>query len=390
MVASGSLLVPGQSTNPTADLVAWTSDRPLPSTAGANSASTTLGQKKPASYQNTKDHETPDQQTPWLDAIREGDTVYFLYLSPARIESFDMQAETWLPSIPLGEDPKVFTLANDTIYVGYERTATQIPLAAGEEFHLQNTTEPINGIFTYNGFVYISNGRYLTSVDPATSTLVDFQSINYRLRGFDVAPSLGKAFARSSGVSPSDIFEISLNEDGTLAGTEDSPYHSDFPGAEKTVVFPGEQVVGDNSGTVYNTTGLGYVNHLGGPFEQIDFHGSDVILLRDGRFHRYSDAFFETGRYAPAQAPLTFFIFGEDLFFFSQQDDGIWAHKLALDVLQAPQPGDPLDPNGLTYEPTAMVQDSQGDYLSVEFSIPQHFPLVHGRRPLFGDHSPGG
>ncbi|MEZ4619771.1 MAG: PKD domain-containing protein [Caldilineaceae bacterium] len=307
-------------------------------------------------------------QAIWLQSKAGDDTAYFLFAAPARIERYDLATASWLTPINLAETPTAFAVDGDGIYVAFDRRVSRFSLTGSGEIHLENTAETITDLFTINEFLYINHSAYpygkLTSVNKLTGITIDSKSYLYgMLNGFAVAPSIGKAFARNSGISPSDIVQVLLNADGTLGTLSDSPYHGDYPSATEAFLFPDESRVVDSAGIVYSTSDLTYRNSLAGAVDDIAFAGAQPIVLRDDMLVAYSDALLETGSYRPAQAPQAIYVHGEQIIAFSTGSTrGVEATAIALTLLTPTVPGAAVDPVGLIYMPDAMLQGN-GDIL---------------------------
>lgn len=297
--------------------------------------------------------------TPWLVAKDSEGIVYFVYQSPARIERFNMGADTWMPEISLSDTPTAFAVDAEGLYISFGRRTSRFNLDGTGETHLRNTNTDAINLHTSGQFIYINYSSYsygeLASADKNSGTLIDSQSYLYDfLNGSSIAPNIGMLFARTSGISPSDIVQVILNPDGTLGTASDSPYHGDYPSANKTFVFPGEARVADNSGIVYNTNNLTYANSLGGSFDDLTFYGDLPIVLRNGSLVAYSNTFLETGHFTPAAPPLRIFVNGDYIYCFSDGDSSIDVLKVHREQLALDEPGQPVDPNGLKYFPDAV------------------------------------
>ena len=295
-----------------------------------------------------------------LGAQESDGIVYFIFQSPARIERYDMTAEKWLDGIPMSDTPTAFAVDTDGIYVGFGRSTSRFDLDGTNERHLANSNTDATSLFTANEFLYVFYQNSLMSIDKTSGETIDTSDTFYRMQGISVAPTIGKAFGRTTGVSPSDIIQINLNRDGTLSGGTDSPYHGGYPNASKTFVFPGGARVADDSGTVYNTNDLSYNNSLAGRVDDIAFYGDLPIVLREGALISYSNAFVETGNYTPDEPPNRIFVMNDSVFSFRPAEDGIEVAKIPIGLLEPAEPGEPVNPSGLAYAPDSALM-GQGD-----------------------------
>jgi len=298
---------------------------------------------------------SPTASTPWLDTKESAGIAHFIFQSPARIERYDMNAETWRGDISLSDTPTAFAVDTDGLYISFGRRTSRFNLDGTGETHLQNTNSDVTSLFTVNNFLYIHYSNTLLSVNKLSGTLIDSKDYWYGMQGIDVAPTIGKAFGRTVGISPSDIVQVILNSDGTLGNQNDSPYHGDFPSASQTFVFPGEARVADDSGIVYNTNDLTYNNSLAGSFDDLGFYVDLPIVLRDGTLIAYSNTFLETGQYIPDEPPLKIYVKGENIFSFFTGLQGTDVAKIPVSLLEPGEPGQPVDPNGLSYVPDSVL-----------------------------------
>jgi len=298
--------------------------------------------------------------TPWLDARESNGIAYFAYSQNPRIERYDLDGRAWLASIPLAEAPTAFFVDSSGLYVSFGRRTSRLLLDGTGEVHLHNTNVDATALFTVNDYLYIYAPPALLSVNRWSGALLDSEAYFYTLQGFSVAPGLWKAFARSQGISPSDIFQVVLNPDGSLGPVTDSPYHGAYPSAVRTFVFPGGARVADDSGIVYNTANLTYANSLAGSFDDVGYYNGLPIVLRNGILYAYSAAFLRTGFYAPPQRPLGIFVRGASIFSFFQGASSLGVAEIPVSLLTPAPPGTPLDPTGLPYGPDAVEVGGDG------------------------------
>lgn len=313
------------------------------------------GKQFSASGTNVKD-KVAILATPWIDAKESEEIAYFLHQSPNRLRRYSLKEELWLDDIVLSDTPTAFAVDLDGIYISFGRRTVRFTLDGTAESHLTNTATDASQLFCRGAFLYIYHGSTMLSVDKSNGTIVDTQDYWYQMKGLDVAPAIGKAFGRSVGISPSDIVEVELNNDGTLGNQQDSPYHGDYPSADKVYVFPGEARVADNSGIIYNANDLTYSNSLAGRFDDLDFYGDLPIVLRDNILIAYSNVFVETGRVEVGYQPLKIFVNGDQVFSFYESQGAIQVGITPVDTLTPEEPGQPVNPNGLDYVP---------DYVSI-------------------------
>ncbi len=298
---------------------------------------------------------TAEAETPWLTFREQAGIVYFVFQDSPRVERYSIADKMWLPVVDLAEAPTAFYADSDGFYVSFGRRTSRFSLDWQEETHLRNTNHEVVGIATRDDFVYLQSTEELVSANKWNGALVDWQTYFYRLRSLALAPDMDRLFGRTAGVSPSDIVQVHLNPDGTFGGQDDSPYHGDFPDANKVYVFPNQALVADDSGIVYHSLDLTYANSLAGPFQGLSFFGDLPIVLREGTLVAYSASFLRTGQYSPAAEPLGILVYEEMVLGFSYEQGAIQVSETPVSLLNPEDPGLPVDPNGLLYDPDTVV-----------------------------------
>jgi len=300
-------------------------------------------------------------QATWLQSKAHGDIAYFLFAAPARLERYDLAAATWLTPIALPATPTAFAVDSDGLYVAFDRSVSRLPLAGGEATHLKNAATTITDLFTVNGFLYLNHSAYpngnLTSINKITGLTIDSKAYLYKVfRGMAVGPTLGKAFARDTGMSPADMVQVTLNNDGTLGAASDSPYHGAYPDAAQTFIFPDESRVVDSAGIVYNTADLRYNTSLAGAVDDLAFGDDVTVVLRNGSLLAYNQQLLETGVYTPPTKPRKIYLAGAMIMAFAPSAErGVQVAAIALAQLRPATPGPALDPVGLSYTPDAVL-----------------------------------
>lgn len=317
-------------------------------------------------------------QTKWISAQRVGNSAIFLFADPPRFERFDLAARTWLPAIPLSSDfgpPTCSWVDADGLYVTYGgRAVYKHDLSGGSTTHLINTTHDISGLLTDGDTLFINFVEYspsqFTSISKSTGAIIGtYDRLFYSLQGLSIAPTLGKIFGRSRGISPSDIIYANYDATGKVVGGSDSPHHGDFADASKTWIFPSEQRVVDSSGTIYTTAALEYVGSLGTKVDDIQFpSGSGPIVLRGNSLSAYTNNLLPSGTLTLPFKPGCFHLSGTDAIIFrvdSTQQHGVRTQAIPLSGIVPPPVTGGVDPNGLVYTPDAVLQANDGTVLLV-------------------------
>jgi fibronectin type 3 domain-containing protein len=305
-------------------------------------------------------------------SARSGDVYHFAFSSPNRIERYDLAARTWLAAIPLNAAATALWADESGIFVAEDRSVVRFNPDGGARTALANGETTVKGLFTIGDVLTFQTGSRYTTLRKTTGTLFATFSYGYDGTGFNVSPTSPRVFFRSSGVSPSDIHVMEIGADGKLVKGRESAYHGDYPSATRAFVFPNGSRVADDSGTVYSAEDLTYSNSLGGALTDLDFHGIDVpIVLRGDKLFSYSNTLLEAGSFTLGSAGLRLAVSGTDaLVFFADGGNphGLRVQSVPLAQLAAPEPGTPVDPNGLAFTPDEVFPDKDGNILIVSKS----------------------
>jgi Ca2+-binding RTX toxin-like protein len=303
--------------------------------------------------------------------VFESDGVgYFLNSDPSRVERYDAAAEAWLDPVELSSptgDPTVAHIDDDGYYAAFGKTVYRYDLDGSNRTHLLNAASNVSSILTDGNLLILLHGSDAVSIDKNTNTVIDAADFRYSLRGPSIQTDLNYIFARDSGVSPSDIRYLNYDDDGKFGSLRDSPYHGDFPGASETWVFPDGSKVVDSSGTIYQTEGLTWWKSFGADVDDIGFQDDGTPIVLDGdklvRFNEkmlpVADATLPEEAAHMLLSDVSAIVFVED----ANAASGYTPTVVPLDDLQAPVPGDPVNPVGLEYTPDTIKVTPDGTLL---------------------------
>jgi hypothetical protein len=303
-------------------------------------------------------------------AVHDG-VAYFAFPSPLVIERYDMATQSISPPIGLTSSPSAMTVDADAIYVSYLNGNTvRIEHDGSGETVLLTTPGAATGLVVDGDFLFVTVNDDAWSVNKSTGVPIDTADYFYNMVGLSIAPSVDSFFARSTGVSPSDIIRVDYDALGNLLGQDDSVYHGDYPGASRTWVLPGETHVVDSSGTVYTTASLLYAGSLGQSFDDLGFNEDTIVVSRGSTLHRYSLAFAPLGSAELPSAPENLAVLGETIYVFRDGTgpDLLDVELVDMEDLEPQQPGPPVDPVGLAYAPDRIELGADGTLylLSIE------------------------
>ncbi len=301
----------------------------------------------------------------WTQTKTHEGIVYFLYDSPASIKRFDLNSEVFLDELTFTttDDATAFAVDASGLYMAFGRNITRFDLDGENPVSLANTSFDITEIVTSDLNVYAYYSSYLTSIAKSDNSVVETYDFFYSMKGLSFSKLQKRLFARNLGVSPSDILYLDLPDDGTLpTNQKDSPYHGDYPSANRTFLFPNEARIVDDAGIIYATSNLSYVGSLAGAFTDLSFYGDLPIVLRDNKLVAYSNSMLETGSFDYMDSSVRrITVHGESIFgFYTDTDLNLSVIKTSIDLLSPDEPGQPIDPVGLIYTPDSYAVDDSG------------------------------
>ncbi|MEY2546177.1 MAG: large repetitive protein, partial [Verrucomicrobiota bacterium] len=140
----------------------------------------------------------------WVDAKVANSIAYFIFASSApHLERFDMQANTWLPTITLSGAPTSFAVDSDAIYVSFGRRTARLNLDGTNETALANTVADVTASLVSGDYLYLLySGTQVSSINKSTGAVKDAKNFFYSMTGLSIAPTKNKIFGRDTGVSP--------------------------------------------------------------------------------------------------------------------------------------------------------------------------------------------
>lgn len=305
----------------------------------------------------------------WVDFEVQGDIAYLLRKSPAQIMRYDLSSSQWNAPISLPRIPSAFSIDSTHIYVAYGREIKQLDKSGGNEVHITNTPDDVIDMLMDGDLLFANRtsdlyARFTVINKSSLSVIMEWENYIDSLAGASIAPSRNKLFGRSQGVSPSDITFAEYDDAGNILLGGDSPYHGAYPNASETWMFPDDNKVVDDSGTVYNASDLTYNNSFATDITDIDFSGLDIpIVLVDDQLISYSNTLLETGRHTLDNPAQNLVVYGSDVFVFYEDTDS--PTETSVDIVSLAElspnpPGLPVDPHGLEYDIDSITIDDAG------------------------------
>ena len=299
--------------------------------------------------------------TQWSHTVTHGGIAYFGFPSPFTIERFDLETASFLPPLPLSGSITALAVDDDAVYVAYTTGVVSRIEHTGGETTLITLPTPASSMVLDGPHLFASRGGTVHSLDKVTGAQIDEIGVFFGIGGLSIAPMANRMFGRSIGVSPSDIMFTSYNDQGALLLADDSQYHADYPGGNRTWVLPGDTHVVDNSGTIYTTDSLTYAGSLGPFFDDLTSTDDLILVSRGSTLARYSTQFAPEGTLNLSQEPGNISVHGEQLFIFR---DGVTqlvdVEQLPLSSIEPPQAGPPVNPVGLAFTPDDIEVGNDG------------------------------
>lgn len=308
----------------------------------------------------------PSSHAAFISAEVDGPTAYFLYSAPNKIERFDLNEGTRLESIALNAVPTAMVVHENTAFIAHHREVRAVDLMTQEDRFLRNFSSTVEHMSVLGDKLYIkeSGTQELAVVDAVHGELLQSSGWVYGIAGMVASPVNNALYFRDAGLSPSDINRVALDESGLIASVDGSPYHGDYPAASQLYLNGSENKIYDGAGIVYYADGLTYAGSLGGAVEALAFIEDNAVFVRDHTAFLVDDSLREVGT-ASLEASTDFLATNESTAFsFSfSSSDFLW-QALDLSAFELPQAGEPINPEGLNYQPEFIeTAGTEGLYL---------------------------
>ena len=285
------------------------------------------------------------------------------------------------------------------MFVSHNNVVFRYDLDQSPAVELYTSARPIQEMFFINDFLILETNDDYININTNNGDVIDQENFFYESVGHVSINSLSKVYSRNTGVSPSDLVSFVVNPDGTFGAQNDSPYHGDYPNANRVYSFADGSRVVDGSGIVYHALDSTYAGSLAGPFDHADFHVNLPVVMRGNTLHAYTNTFVESGSYDLSGSKDTFFIHDGDIHLFKYELSNVSVEVVGFDELSPDEPGKPVNPVGLAYSADSIQYDNKDKvyilsrnnltifvYNVSTMSYESGIPLNHA--PLFMDYSP--
>ncbi len=305
----------------------------------------------------------------WIDTNRSGGLAWFFFSSPARAEIYDLVAEEWLPPVSLPVKSEAMTAAYadaDGIYLAYGKSLYRYDLSGEGEQFLFSATLPIGMVttdgsllFSYSKGTY-SDGYTFTSLSKTNNNLIDtYSSSSYQTFGSaQILPEQNQFV----GINSSSSRSLPYNASGMFGTTKPSSFPSPYP--SKIWYFPGGDISITNNGGLHESFSNRRLRTLPVTPDEVVFRGADIPIVREGRkITAFSNTDRELGEKDIAHAVGKLYVEGDKVFAFGadiETPHGMAVSATPFSELGDPQPGEPKDPFGLSYNPESVFVGNDG------------------------------
>lgn len=310
-------------------------------------------------------------QTPGIGGVfaghsmRSGNTYYFAFSGPNRVERYDLAARRWLTPIPLNFSASALWADESYLFVAEDRTVVRFSRDGGNRTLITNASGTITGLFTIKDVLVVRDpsASFTTIAKHTGSILSTFSHWEYA-DAFTTAPSLNRVFYRKSS---NKVAFMEIGPNGSLLNQTRNWQTSAYSAGSRLFVFPNDGRVADTSGNVYSTDSVSSTNVLGAAFTDLAFHGIDIpIVLRGDKLVAYDNRLMETGSFTLPATGLRVAVSAADAVVFTIDafaTRGLRVERVPLSNLSAAQPGANIDPRGLAFTPNDLFLDRDGNLL---------------------------
>jgi len=291
------------------------------------------------------------------DTIQHNNIIYFLYSAPNKIVRYDTQQKAFIEDIALAKVPTAFSIDNDFIYVSSHREINAINLVDGSTQFIRNSSNDVSAITNSALQIHYKDGSTMISIAKANYNETNDFGLWYSGNEFVSSTVQNALYNRSSGISPSDIRKISLDEQGIPLNSADSPYHGDYASASLLFLNSSESKIYDNAGISYFSADLTYAGSLPVEVTEMTFIGDNPVVLSGSQLYLFNAANIEQGSLAIESNAFFIASAEQSVFTFSENDGALAVNIHDLSSFALAEPGEPVDPTAITYTPEAWSND---------------------------------
>ncbi len=293
-----------------------------------------------------------------VDIKQSGNIVYFGFSAPNKIVRYDLTNQTFLAELNLAKVPTVMHISDQHIYIASHREVRRFNVDGSGDQFVRNTTSDVTGLTTVNGYLFIAeqNSNMLT-INTSDLSLADSWDSSYSGTAYTGSNEQNAYYYRTTGVSPSDIHKVSINNSGIKISDVDSIYHGDYPSASQLYLNTSENKIYDNAGILYFAADLTYAGSLAGSIDGLTFQGDNPIALRGNRLYLFNTSQIEQGQLSLDHTPTYIAAHGETISSFVLDGNNVIAYSIDISAFELPNFGEPVDPHELAYVPDIIESD---------------------------------
>lgn len=288
-----------------------------------------------------------------IDIKENNEIVYALYAAPNKIIRYNLEDKSFLPDISLNKVPHAFDISENKIYVSFNRELRQTDLSGLNDRFIRNSSSKITDITALNNYIFaVEENSNVLSINKETLTLVETRDSHYRGRSYVSSYTQNAYYYRTTSVSPSDIHKVTIDDSGNTVSDRDSPYHGDYPSANKLYINTTENKIYDSAGLVYFTEDLTYAGSLAGKVDALSFSSDNPIILRDDELILFNPSSIELGRIT-VEADISYISALNNFAFTFKEQEGSTLSVSEYDIsnFELPTAGERVNPIGLNYSP---------------------------------------
>jgi len=226
----------------------------------------------------------------FTDATLTSDGVVHFFDAPSdRILRLDLASRQLLPEIRGSATLDAVSMAvapdGSVAYLGYVGGRVDaFALPAGTSSFFATAASTVSSMIVAGEYLFTidESGAWNTQslYQRATRARVDAEDWRDASRSIVYSPIRGRVYSLDSGVSPTDVNMIAIDQAGGTLGAEiDSPYHGDYSLPNPIRLLPDESGVVVGSGIIFNAADLTYRTSLGLSFVDIAFLGDRIYLI---------------------------------------------------------------------------------------------------------------
>jgi hypothetical protein len=213
-------------------------------------------------------------------ALHEG-VVYVVPPNSSQLRRYNLATGEWLAPVSLGFVPRGLAVNQHGLFAGSGRALQRFSLAIDNPVNVRNFESDVRELVAGTKHLFVATGDYvypvIQTLDYTDGSIKGTFSAVYSLAQNLVLSADGTLLGgRDMGISPSDIYRLPVNADGTFGTVLSSPYHGDYAVGNRFYFTDGGTRLIENSGVIYKSTDLTFAGSIAGAF-------TDMLEIEPGR-----------------------------------------------------------------------------------------------------------